>query len=941
MLFLLPGLALASCSINFNSALQTHSSLGDITFKNSAKVKGDIDNVLETMAIIDQSTGYTCDTGSCTASNSVVSPLNIGTFQFQSGGNDVTVPNSGSQVLSGSTRNYDHITVNTSGTLTFASGTNAPIYKIERLELKNGVVLNLEPGTYWVREFVANNSADINIIGNGSVTLVVNETIQFKNSTTVNKGGDASDLFIYAFGDVITHNTSELHAFIYSQKTVEMKNSSYVKGAILARDIELKATAIVEYDPNGALNIDLSNICQGSLVDHFRLNTSSQGSYCTPHELVVYAEDNHGQVVDYTGTIILNTGSGTGTWSKISGSGTLIDATADDGLATYQFVESDGGVASFYLHYNHGTSPINISTTDSSNSNLKDDDTEGLIYFPAYKIWLTSSPVVDVDNVSPFTDTITAGASDTVHLTMYGPTGSGCGIMTNNSGIKDMKFWHEYSDPVSGTKTVSVDSISSGTAEENASTQQVTFTEGRATVSINYRDVGLIRLHTAEVGNLGVVGSTGYFVTKPANFVLSIEQNPSAEDASGGVFKTAGDSFSVQVTVVDALGGTVPNYGNEQVPEGVRLGIGELVAPSSGYLGTLLNPLSFTKQSPGVFSSSTVAYSEVGIIKLFSSIADADYLGVGDVTGDNSSNVGRFIPDHFTFSTNNPIISTGCAGCGFTYVGQDLTYSTQPVVTISAKNVNGTVTENYTGNFFKLVPVDVGVTYSSNSADAVLTTTDANTDVTVIDSGDGAGIIRLGDGGGFEFSKAQGVDATPFSAEIRIDVTAQDSDSVGLQPTTATFGGTGSGEGVTFSAGNLFYQGRLVLANAFGSELLNLSIPYVIEFFNGADYVQNQSSQDVLPGGSIILTPLVNGLNTGATNVGQLQGSGIISLTAPNPAIPGDVNIEIDLTSMPYLQHDWPHDGNTDGQFNDNPRSKATFGIYEGDDVMINIRELY
>ena len=42
-----------------------------------------------------------------------------------------------------------------------------------------------------------------------------------------------------------------------------------------------------------------------------------------------------------------------------------------------------------------------------------------------------------------------------------------------------------------------------------------------------------------------------------------------------------------------------------------------------------------------------------------------------------------------------------------------------------------------------------------------------------------------------------------------------------------------------------------------------------------------------------------------------------------------------------YLQHDWPHDGNADGLFNDNPRARGSFGVGQGDPNVIYMRELY
>ena len=50
---------------------------------------------------------------------------------------------------------------------------------------------------------------------------------------------------------------------------------------------------------------------------------------------------------------------------------------------------------------------------------------------------------------------------------------------------------------------------------------------------------------------------------KPADFIIAVTGNPGAADASGTVFKKAGENFTTVVQVVDSEGDVTPNYGNE------------------------------------------------------------------------------------------------------------------------------------------------------------------------------------------------------------------------------------------------------------------------------------------------------------------------------------------------------------------------------------------
>src|SRR5690606_4037033 len=114
-------------------------------------------------------------------------------------------------------------------------------------------------------------------------------------------------------------------------------------------------------------------------------------------------------------------------------------------------------------------------------------------------------------------------------------------------------------------------------------------------------------------------------------------------------------------------------FGQETSPETVDLDL-TLVAPAGGNEPPLVG-------SFGVFTAGEAEgdfnWPEVGIITLEPRLDGGDYLGAGDVVGNTSSNIGRFIPFDFDVSQNTPEFGSACGT--FTYIGQRFTYNTAPV----------------------------------------------------------------------------------------------------------------------------------------------------------------------------------------------------------------------------------------------------------------------
>ncbi|VAW97800.1 hypothetical protein MNBD_GAMMA20-1125, partial [hydrothermal vent metagenome] len=338
--------------------------------------------------------------------------------------------------------------------------------------------------------------------------------------------------------------------------------------------------------------------CAGTL-DHFVISHDGSGINCLAETITVTVAAADGSTVStYTGSISLDTQTTTGSWGLNAGGGSFVDAVAGDGLASYTFAAADAGVAIFNLDYRSGPASIDIDVFDGV---IRDDDTEGSLVFSPSGFVVTAAPLSNPPPVLIDTGIVaqTAASDFPLYITAYGqtPTDPVCGIIEAYDGVKNIKFWSSYNDPLTGTLPVSINSNAIADNEAVSATQAVAFVQGQAAITVNYADVGDIDVAMKDdsTGNpslpAGIGGASQPFVVRPAGFVLSnilrsndSAANPAATDENGAVFIAAGNPFSVTVTAVNSLGNATPNYGQEASPESV------LLTPSLVAAGGANNP---------------------------------------------------------------------------------------------------------------------------------------------------------------------------------------------------------------------------------------------------------------------------------------------------------------------------------------------------------------
>lgn len=121
------------------------------------------------------------------------------------------------------------------------------------------------------------------------------------------------------------------------------------------------------FDPaDPGRTIDALHVLEDGYIGHFAISQFQAGNVCTPAQVRIRKHKglSHDTDLDYFGTIKLSTDNNLGDWSLAVGNGTLNNGTADDGEATYTFVQADNGVVTLYFTENTTGTTVNFDVTN-------------------------------------------------------------------------------------------------------------------------------------------------------------------------------------------------------------------------------------------------------------------------------------------------------------------------------------------------------------------------------------------------------------------------------------------------------------------------------------------------------------------------------------------------------------------------------------------------
>lgn len=490
---------------------------------------------------------------------------------------------------------------------------------------------------------------------------------------------------------------------------------------------------------------------------------------------------------------------------------------------------------------------------------------------------------------------------------------------------------------------------------------------GTASIPLNYSDVGMLRLHArlnvaAAAPNPAVTltGTSREFVVRPHTLAITDfhPANPGTTNAGGG-FVAAGQAFGLQLESRNANGERTPNFGNEVVSERKKVVVEArtLVYPAGGTLPALVQTGYFALVAPaGTLSHDNLRWPEVGSITLEPRLSGLGYLNAGQVAELTSSGtVGRFYPHEFVLATS--ALSNGCAANeSLNYMGQPFS---QFAYRIEARAVPigglSSVTANYAAPGYSPRATPIYAAEDANNG----TNLGARLQVPSVDWANGALDLTTNLA---VFSREASPDGPFASLQLGVGL-INDPDNrplAGRNMNAATTGdcaGSNSCNAIALGSPRNMRFGRLRLDDAFGPETVNLPVNFATEYWAGSFWaVSNGDGCTEIPRTAISYPAgniAVDGNRTvalggGSTlgNYGSLQPTEVVFtngnaghfFTAPSPGT-GSFQVNVNLTTMPWLRFDWNQDGNHN---NDTalPPANIGFGQYRGHDRIIYWREV-
>ena len=498
---------------------------------------------------------------------------------------------------------------------------------------------------------------------------------------------------------------------------------------------------------------------------------------------------------------------------------------------------------------------------------------------------------------------------------------------------------------------------------------------GRSTVSFAavadaYRDVR-VRVSYPAVAPTSASCSTDSFAIRPNALVnLAVTDNDAQTPGTaralsnvtfggGAPVHKAGRTFTVRGDAVNGAASPAVTANYTGAPAVVVWACGASAPCTSSFGGLTFN----TVFAAGHLDTSAASYDQVGSFTLqlvdtsFASIDAADGSTLAERTVQSSPiNVGRFVPDHFAVALDTPMFQTACSAGGFTYVGQKFGYSVVPIITVTAQDASNNPTTFYTGSWWRITSATLtGKTYAALTGSLDASGTPVS-DPAIAESGAGVGTLTFDSGTGLDFDRT-GVVA-PFAANVSLSIDVIDADGVAATANPVVFG---AGAGIQFSTGSAIRYGRVRLSTAVGSELVDLPLAMVAEYYAGAGSGFVVNTDDTCTGGvSLALSAYTKNLAAGETCVrdsGSPGASGIgcapaaplveryqgppstgdFNLTLAAPGAGNNGSVQITAAVPTWLRYDW----NAATPGDENPSGEATFGVFGGQSKQIYSREIY
>ena len=306
-----------------------------------------------------------------------------------------------------------------------------------------------------------------------------------------------------------------------------------------------------------------------STINHFVVSHSGSGVNCQAENITFTAHDaNHVPISMSGGTVIsISTSTNHGSWSLITGAGSFVNGT--NGAATY----TSGAETSFTLALRDTfAETVNIAVSGGGITEASGTASAEAAPGADPSMTFTSAGFRFVDGSGAVISTQVAGKPSAAFF-LQAISSSGCstpGVCTgactgtfasgSSASIQLASQCINPSTCQAGQQVSITNNATSSNIQANNAAAAISYTtrnllfgaNSQAALTMTYPDVGQIRLHAqfALDATNTMTGASNTFVVRPFGFNIGLTGNPTATDATGAVFKKAGQTFSATVTAV-------------------------------------------------------------------------------------------------------------------------------------------------------------------------------------------------------------------------------------------------------------------------------------------------------------------------------------------------------------------------------------------------------
>lgn len=767
--------------------------------------------------------------------------------------------------------------------------------------------VDFSPGEYWIGDLVITASGKVNIFG--KTTINVNR-FKLDGAGKLNNTNKPGDLFIIAHtkeAQVEISASGETHAYIISENSVNMPGNSVVVGAVTAKQLTISGSSRVIGKLSGCTTTD----------DNYELVIAPSTAYGLTCERIP---------VDFTvlknGTIDTSFVGNLNVSPASTSNGEVCWAASENGSceASSSAIPINGGAVTLYLQ-SHLVGDIQVAASVMTPGNQLLTANAGPYRFAPYGFRINSGTAKE----------LTAGKPDSLLIEAVASKGAQCEVIEDygkaDSETKSLRFTGlDYIRPNTGTRPLLLNG--QAMAETGSVTATLSFTQGRATVPVQYNDAGEISVELVDdawqpedcpagatdcddhQGDWSGLNGKAVLLSRPYTFALcdiSKDEVDFSGTASGGPgFAAAGDTFSVTFTPViwtedavmpDQSGDgihdirtttsawcnqlTTPNYYSVSglVTAPIQLSIPDKPASptgdgvSAGKLeGTLYHEFTRSEATAG-WTINDLSWSEVGSLWLQ---ADADYLGM--TVDQGVGQLGRFYPAYFSIKESAVSDAYG----NFTYMGQPFSLS----ATVEAKNRQGELTQNY-GYFadnyqesLQLRAVNAGATGGdANNLTSRLSErlSYQNWDKAIQTiSTDTLALLRVVSSTNPNVTEPDGPYPVDFGlvVESRHDCATRGCSDFSAKPLSVYERDGATPETAAALVGDIHARyGRMRLEDAVGREGEKINIPVLLEYWNAGQFVTNGDDNDSVFNGQLYFKQGITNPTTNAitASVGDIK----------------------------------------------------------------------